>query len=419
MRTLRKSVTVVVAVVLLKSGVPLAGGRGGERVMWENVCLSPFPAERLGIGVKEGGRDVPPVRVVRDPYPVFNGIAVDGANGVVAVSDGNRKGVLLYERGVRAEGMAVTPPLRQLTGPRTEMGFVAGIAVDPERKEVYVVNNDIEDRLVVFGYEDEGDALPRRVLYVPHQAWGLAVNRRRRELIVSVQSDNVLVFYRQEAERFEAPLRVIGGMNTGLADPRGVAVAEESQEVFVANHGNWRDIPPSYHYQAGATDASHQVSESLMGGRFHLPSIVVYPADGSGDVRPRRVIQGKRTQLNWPLGVAVDEVHQEVVVANAGDDSVLVFPLKAEGDVAPLRVIRGKRTGLRAPVGVAVDPQTGEIWVANFLDHTAMAFERTAQGDVAPRRVIRTAPPEAPALGFINPMAIAYDSRRDELLVPN
>src|SRR5690242_3624775 len=37
-----------------------------------------------------------PLRQVSDPYPVFNGIAVDPVNGVVAMSDVNRKGLLSY-----------------------------------------------------------------------------------------------------------------------------------------------------------------------------------------------------------------------------------------------------------------------------------------------------------------------------------
>jgi hypothetical protein len=46
-------------------------------------------------------------------------------------------------------------------------------------------------------------------------------------------------------------------------------------------------------------------------------------------------------------------------------------------------------------------------------------FARTANGDVAPKRIIRNAPAGSPTVGFGNPGAIAYDSKRDELLVPN
>jgi DNA-binding beta-propeller fold protein YncE len=421
----KKGITVGVGLLLLIGGIPVMGvkraparERGGEGT-W---CWPPFLAGMSGGGegrrweAREAVWDLPPVRAVRDPYPVFNGIAVDGRAGRVFMSDGNRKGVVIYGRETGEGADGISPPVQEILGPQTEMGFVAGIAVDPERQEVYVVNNDIEDRLVVFGYEAQGNAKPRRVLYVPHQSWGLAVNRARRELVISVQSDNMVVIYRQEAQRFEAPLRVIVGPETGLADPRGVAVDERNGEIFVANHGNWRDIPPG---SFGLHKDDAPPSELRIGGRFFPPSVTVYSVEGKGNVAPRRVLQGERTGLNWPMGIAVDERHQELFVANAGDNSILVFSRTAAGDVSPVRVLRGEKTQLARPVAVAVDVENNELWVTNFLDHTALVFDRTASGDVAPKRVIRTAPAGVPALGFINPMAVAYDSRRDEIIVAN
>jgi len=70
-------------------------------------------------------------------------------------------------------------------------------------------------------------------------------------------------------------------------------------------------------------------------------------------------------------------------------------------------------------VGVAVDPQNGEMWVSNWGDHSALAFDSGADGNAAPRRIVRSAPEGTPTPGFGNPMALAYDSKRDALLVPN
>jgi len=424
-RVVKKGIAFGMGLLLLGVKVPFArvSGLTVRERMGEGVwCWPPFlPPFLFGVqGIRPGASetmwDLPPVRAVRDPYSVANGIAVDGKAGLVFMSDGNRKGVAIYEREVKGEADGISSPLRQILGPQTELGFVAGIAADPERQEVYVVNNDIEDRLVVFSYDDHGNAKPRRVLYVPHQSWGLALDRARRELAVSVQSDNMVLFYRQEAQRFEAPLRVIVGPETGLADPRGVAVGEKNGEIFVANHGNWRDTPPGF---SPAEESVQMPSEPQVGGRFFPPSVTVYPVEGSGNIPPRRVIQGERTGLNWPMGIALDEKHQELFVANAGDNSILVFSHTATGNVPPLRILRGEKTQLARPVAVALDVEHDELWVANFLDHTVLVFERTAHGDVAPKRIIRTAPAGVPALGLINPMAIAYDSKRDEILVPN
>jgi hypothetical protein len=59
------------------------------------------------------------------------------------------------------------------------------------------------------------------------------------------------------------------------------------------------------------------------------------------------------------------------------------------------------------------------LWVSNFGDHTALVFDRQASGNAAPKRVIRTAPAGTPTPGFGNPQTIAYDSTRDQILVPN
>jgi DNA-binding beta-propeller fold protein YncE len=154
-------------------------------------------------------------------------------------------------------------------------------------------------------------------------------------------------------------------------------------------------------------------------GEFKPPSINVYPGDAQGNRKPMRKIQGDRTQLDFPMGLSVDEAHDEIFVANNGANSVLVFKRTATGDVAPVRVIAGNRTGVNHPMGIALDTKNDEIWVSNFGDHTAVAFARTASGNAAPKRVIRTAPVGTPSAGFGNPQTAAYDSKREEILVPN
>jgi DNA-binding beta-propeller fold protein YncE len=145
----------------------------------------------------------------------------------------------------------------------------------------------------------------------------------------------------------------------------------------------------------------------------------VYPGEATGDVAPIRRIKGAKTGLNWPMAISVDTAHNEIAVANSGDSSIRVFGRAADGDTAPVRVIKGARTGIRGPMGVTIDPKNDELWVANYGDHTALVFARTAAGDVAPKRIVRNAPAGSPTVGFGNPGAVAYDSKRDEILVPN
>ena len=143
----------------------------------------------------------------------------------------------------------------------------------------------------------------------------------------------------------------------------------------------------------------------------------MYDGDAKGDVAPLRTIAGPLSQIDWPMGVAVDEANNELFVANNGDNSVLVFARTANGNAQPKRVIRGAATGIKGPMGVAIAKD--EIFVANFGDHTALVFPRLAAGNAAPKRIIRNAPAGKETSGFGNPYAVAYDSKRQQILVPN
>jgi DNA-binding beta-propeller fold protein YncE len=154
-------------------------------------------------------------------------------------------------------------------------------------------------------------------------------------------------------------------------------------------------------------------------GTFELPSINIYARGASGNTAPLRVIKGPKTQLNWPSHVQVHEDRGEIFVANDADDSILVFRESDSGDVAPIRVIKGPRTRVKNPTGLSLDAKNGELWVANMANYTATVFPVTANGDVAPLRQIRAGPPDTMALMIGNPGAAAYDSKRQEILVPN
>lgn len=361
------------------------------------------------------GNDIPPVRYVVDPYPTYNGVAVDVENNRVVMSDENRKSVLVYDRTRGNNSTAVTAPLRQIMGPKTEIGFISGVEVDPSRRELYAVNNDIEDRIVVFDYDAQGNLKPKRRLYVPHQAWGVSLNPSRDEIAVSVQQLSMVAIYRREAAALEAPLRIIKGPHTGMADTHGVRWDAVHHEIAVANHGNYAVITPYSAYdQATGSDSTVSV-----GGHFLPPSVTVYADSATGDAKPVRTIQGPRTQLNWPMGLDVDTVHGEIAVANNGDSSILIFRRTADGNAAPARVLRGAHTGIAGPMGVRFDTKNDELWVANYADHTALVFPRDATGNAAPKRIIRNAPAGTPTGGFGNPYAVAYDSKREQLLVPN
>jgi DNA-binding beta-propeller fold protein YncE len=396
-------------VFIQKGAKTLHAQSTGESVEYCSSEMIPTSWTVAAANLEEAaGGDIVPVRSVTDPYPSLHSVAVDPDSNRVLMSDSNRGSLLFYDRTAGNGSSDMAEPVAQVRGPATGMMFVAGVALDPANREVFAVNNDIGDRMEVFPYDVEGNVRPKRILFVPHGSWGVALNRQRDEVAITVEHVNTVVVYRRDATLGDAPLRVLQGATTDLRDPHGISFDEKHNEISVANHGNWAPLT-----RAEATQGEVQ------GGRFDRPSITTYAGEARGDKAPLRKIQGSRTELNWPMGMSLDTVHDEMAVASYGNDSILIFHRTDQGDIAPIRVIHGSRTAISGPMGVSIDTKNDEIWVTNYREHTAAVFPRTAQGNIAPKRLVRNAPRGTPAVGFGNPGAVAYDSKRDQILVPN
>src|ERR1051325_1103122 len=268
------------------------------------LCTQPAAAPSASeLAALLKGTDLPPIRQVSDPYPTFSEVAVDPVAGRVVITDINRKSVLQYERRAAANSPEMTPPLSQIMGPDTMAGFLAGVALDPVRREIFAVNNDIEDTMAVFSYDAAGDAKPLRALVVPHQSWGISLDSKRDEIAIAIQQVNAVFVYRREASGVEPPIRTIQGAHPGLADPHGVFMDEQHQEIVVANHGNWRN-----EFTEDRPQRVNAVSypDVPPGGKFLPPSIAVYPLTANGDAKPLRVLRGTSLGLNYPMALDVE-----------------------------------------------------------------------------------------------------------------
>lgn len=371
-----------------------------------------------------------PTRQIRDSYPAFAAIAVDTRRDEVVMTDENLFQVLVYSRTENTPpGAEASRPKRVIAGEKAEIEFQSGVYVDPETGEIYAANNDTRDTLVIFGPGADGNVAPVRGIETPHGTFGVAVDHANQEVLLTVQHDSGIVVYRKQAHGAEAPIRSIQGNRTGLADPHGIAIDPRDGVIFVANYGSTHNVDgtlqprtgvPSEGSGAGRPNWPLGREYSVAGsGTISAPSITVHRRDARGNVPPVRVISGAKTQLNWPTGLAFDPVRRELFVANDMGPSILVFDANASGDVAPKRVLKGPETELANPTGVFVDTEHRELWVANFGGHSATVYDIDAGGNARPKRVIRSAPRGAPSLMIGNPGAVAYDSTREQLLVPN
>jgi DNA-binding beta-propeller fold protein YncE len=376
--------------------------------------------------------DRAPVRSLEDPNPVFRAVAIDPEHGeVLFANDKESAGtsVLVYPTQFDPTDR-IAEPLRRIAGPRTDLGMVCGVAISPPNGELYTVSGET-GALNVFPLEANGNVGPARRLQgvMPRASAGVFLDATHDELFITTEHVNRISVYPRTFRDDEEPRRYIQGPKTGLADPHGIYVDGATNEIFVTNHGHWRETQPGEGEVRGPdsltrTSLGYSVPGRALAlgpstGKFLPASIVVFSRDAHGDAAPLRTIQGPRTRLNLPDGMHRDPVSGELVVANTGDDSVLFFDKDAAGDVAPVRVLKGPATKVKGPAGISIDVRHNELWVANWDNHIAAVFPRTAQGNVAPLRVIRTAPDSAPLASMGRVGAVAYDPRRKEILAPN
>ena len=363
-----------------------------------------------------------PVRMIRDPYPSFSAITVDHKNDEVIISDQNLFQLLIYDRRANTPPTAaLTEPKRVLGGDKTEIEFQVGLYVDPVNGDIYGTNNDTVNKMVVFSRDQKGNTPPKRELHTPNgRSFGIAVNEANQEMFLVIQRDNAIVVFPKSAKDNDVPLRLLQGDRTKLADPHDIVIDVKNNLMYVTNYG-----PTSTTRAANGlkrkSDTWPLSGESVIpgSGRYDAPSITVHRMDATGDTPPVRMIQGPKARLNWATGLSLDVERGELYVANDQGDEILVFDSAAQGDAAPKRILKGPKSLVKNPMGVYVDLKNDELWVANFGNHTATVYRRTAEGDTPPLRVIRSAPTGSRALMMGNPHPVAYDSSRDQILVPN
>ena len=264
-------------------------------------------------------------------------------NGNIYVTNSCTAAITIYAKGSNGD----TPPIATIGGSNTGLSYPTGIALDSSGK-IYVADRTADS---VFVYPALGSST------------GL-LN--------------------------EIPTATIGGSNTGLSYPAGIAL-DSSGKIYVADDG-------------------------LDG--YGPGSVFVYPALGGStgllNETPTATISGSTTGLTYPEGIALDS-SSKIYVADEDAASVFVYPALGSSigllDETPTATISGSDTGLSSPFGIALD-SSGNIYVADFFTARVNIFPAGSNADAAPIATI-----SGSNTGLQRPAGIALDSKGDVYVV--
>ncbi len=186
----------------------------------------------------------------------------------------------------------------------------------------------------------------------------------------------------------QSPLATIGGPDTDIISPDGVAV-DRADRVYVANayypgsitvfganpRGRIR-TPPIAIIAGGSTGIDTPVGVAVDGaGRIYVAnnagyfaSVTVYAPNPRGNVTgpPLATISGSNANVHYPLSLALGPHGEIVVVNNYGHGYVTIYPPNPRGNVdeKPRETIGGGSTGLNGPTAGAIDAD-GKAYVTS------------------------------------------------------
>ena len=153
-------------------------------------------------------------------------------------------------------------------------------------------------------------------------------------------SASVTVYNARWTSGNTAPIKVLQGDATGLMQPFDIAF-DSSDRMYVADLGT---------------------PEANVG------RVMAYAANwASGDTAPTKTLEGKKSKLNYPSGIAFDGAGAMYVVnsgLNGGAQSVAQFRANWSASDAPSRVLAGASTGLNFPIDIAFDT-AGRMYITN------------------------------------------------------
>lgn len=223
-------------------------------------------------------------------------------------------------------------PIQSISGSKTQLHQPLGVAVDGSGK-LYVANSepasDSRD-ITVYAPGANGNVTPIATITSPTFAGGpsgLAWDKNLIYVSCSVEEVWPISVYKSSDDGHVAPVRIIGSYpgstdRSGLYNTYNIAVG--GRKIYAGN------------------DTSRGMN---------VASVTEYPIRADGNVPPSRTIEGKKTKVGDPSGLAVD-ANSDLYVSHSTYITVYA-PGKGEHP-KPIRVLKGSKTRLDGAHGIAI-----------------------------------------------------------------
>ncbi len=253
-------------------------------------------------------------------------VAVDARGNIYATNAGVSS-VTVYAPGTTGNAK----PIETIRGLKTGLSGPTGIAIDSVNGDIYVLSNRTNQygngRLTIYPPGANGNIPPVAVIEGPSTGLvlsnGLALDASGNVYVTNRY--NYITFYLAGSTGNVTPTRTIEGELTHLDLPTQVAL-DSSLNIYIAN--------------------------------FDGKSVTVYAPGANGNVGPIQEIHGHRARITATEGTVVDS-NGNIYVSNivnkgATKGRIMVYAAGSNGNVRPIRAIEGDRTGLAWPTGMAI-----------------------------------------------------------------
>jgi hypothetical protein len=276
---------------------------------------------QIAVFARSAKEDSVPLRAIEGQKSLLgrtmHDIAFDDIHDEIVVTSPLTQAILSFRGAASGE----EPPLRVIQGDKTQIkgvGAAGKVSIDPVNNEIYLATPD--QTILVFNRTDNGNVAPKRVLGGPHTQLSLG-KQNTDNAVFSGNGYNVYGGGNVPCIRIDA----VHNLLLVPVDGRGLP---DSGAVLIYDRTASGDTPPKAMIK-GPVRMGNQFDIyppalkliSHTGNNFEIWKI---PTSGTSTEPPQKIVAPLGRQ-SGDIGLVVDPLHKEVIVATAAGNTVETF----------------------------------------------------------------------------------------------